>query len=184
MIATVDTRIADVHLEPLNVPLADTFTISQGALTSATNVLVRITLSSGTVGLGEMAPFPDLTGETQATSQDCGQKLAGCLVDQSIFEYRRLFEAMMEAAPHQPAARCGLEMALLDALSRHLRIPLWALLGGAARSVTHRTDMTIPVFDLDRTLQLADHWYERGFRRLKLKVGVDVVVSRHATKDG
>jgi L-alanine-DL-glutamate epimerase-like enolase superfamily enzyme len=169
-----DTRIASVTLEPLNVPLANDFAISQGTLSQAANVLVRISLSSGAVGLGEMAPFPDLTGETQHTSLDCGRDVVGLLLEQSVFEYRRLFEVMKEAAPHAPAARCGMEMALLDALTQHLDIPLWAFLGGATRHSQHYTDMTIPVFNQQRTLALARQWYERGFRRLKLKVGVDV----------
>jgi L-alanine-DL-glutamate epimerase-like enolase superfamily enzyme len=168
-----DTRIAHVAVEPLNVPLAEDFAISQGTLTLAANVLVRVTLSSGAKGLGEMAPFPDLTGETQEGSSQYGRKLAELLLDQPIFQYRHLFQLMKEAAPMAPAARCGMEMALLDAFTKHLDIPLWAFLGGAARRSPHATDITIPVFDQERTLALARHWYERGFRRLKLKVGVD-----------
>src|SRR3989475_12292894 len=76
------------------------------------------------------------------------------------------------AAAH-PAARCGLETALLDALCRHNGVPLWGFWGGF--DVREReSDITIPIADLERTVALAREWYGRGFRLFKTKVGVDV----------
>jgi L-alanine-DL-glutamate epimerase-like enolase superfamily enzyme len=80
---------------------------------------------------------------------------------------------MALAAPLQPAARCALETALLDAFCRSENIPMWQLWGGAA--VRPRdTDITIPIATQDKTLSLARGWYERGFRLFKMKVGKDV----------
>ena len=71
-----------------------------------------------------------------------------------------------------PAARCGLETALLDALCRHRAVSLWSFWGGA--DVRDRdTDITIPIAALERTVALAREWYRRGFRIFKTKVGID-----------
>jgi L-Ala-D/L-Glu epimerase / N-acetyl-D-glutamate racemase len=76
-------------------------------------------------------------------------------------------------APAHPAVHCGLETALLDALCRELRIPLWGLWGGA--DVQDRdTDITIPITGVGQTVALARGWYNRGFRLFKTKVGADV----------
>jgi L-alanine-DL-glutamate epimerase-like enolase superfamily enzyme len=80
---------------------------------------------------------------------------------------------MAETAPLQPAARCGLETALLDAYCRAIEQPMWRLWGGA--DVRPReTDITIPISTQEETLLLANRWYHKGFRLFKMKVGKDV----------
>ena len=80
---------------------------------------------------------------------------------------------MHETLPHAPAARCGIETAILDALCRSLGVPLWKYLGGTDGS-PYETDITIPILGFERSLELAEHWYTRGFRVFKLKVGIDL----------
>ena len=91
----------------------------------------------------------------------------------SALTYQRLGRELTELAPDHPAARCGMETALLDALTRAANLPLWALWGGA--DVRPReTDVTIPITSVDRTVELARTWHDRGFRVFKMKVGHDV----------
>jgi L-alanine-DL-glutamate epimerase-like enolase superfamily enzyme len=85
-------------------------------------------------------------------------------------QYRRLARQLYEHGAEQAAARCGLETALLDAVSRELGIPLWALWGGA--DVREReSDITIPISSLSHALALTRKWYDQGFRLFKIKVG-------------
>ena len=92
--------------------------------------------------------------------------LADLLLGEPASHYRRLAAVLEATAPSSAAVRCGLETALLDAFCRHLGVPLWALWGGA--DVREReTDITIPITDMDRTLQLGRLWYSRGFRILR-----------------
>jgi L-alanine-DL-glutamate epimerase-like enolase superfamily enzyme len=83
--------------------------------------------------------------------------------------------SLEELGPEAPAARAGLECALVDALARARGIPLhalWSELEGAHPDVRAReTDMTLPMLDDARVAELAQRWYQRGFRVLKLKVG-------------
>jgi L-alanine-DL-glutamate epimerase-like enolase superfamily enzyme len=79
---------------------------------------------------------------------------------------------MANAAPGNPAARCALETAALDAACRHLDLPMHMLFGGAENG-PFETDITLPILGRERCLELADHWHERGFRLLKVKVGND-----------
>ena len=165
--------ITRVTLYELDVPLARRFTVASGALDSAQVVIARIDLASGHQGWGEMAPFPAITGETREGTLLAARRMAPHLPGRSVLEYRRLFLELKEGLEGHPAARCGFETALLDAFCRKLGVPLWAHLGGAERAREHVTDITIPVTDLDTTLDLARRYHHRGFRRFKLKVGVD-----------
>jgi L-alanine-DL-glutamate epimerase-like enolase superfamily enzyme len=166
-------RISEISFYRLDLELARTFVVATGSLDSAQVVAVRLRLESGHEGWGEMAPFPAITGETREGSLADAQGAVDGLLGARPVEYRRLFAQLLDRLPASPAARCGLETAILDAFSTSLGIPLWALLGGAELAGPHVTDITIPVTDLDTTVQLARDWYRRGFRRFKLKVGVD-----------
>lgn len=165
--------IANIEFCSLDLPVTDPFVVATGQLQVAKNAFVRLTLSDGTIGYGEIAPFPAVTGEDRESSLKNARLLGEHLLGQSTLHYQRLGHELSERAPGSPAARCGLETALLDALTRTLHVPLWALWGGADVRA-RETDVTIPIASLERTRELAQQWYERGFRLFKMKVGHDV----------
>lgn len=165
--------IARVEYWPVDIPITDPFVVATGARVVAENVFVRITLRDGTSGYGEAAPFPEVGGEDRETCLNALSSLAPSLLGQSVHDTRELAARMAHATPLQPAARCALETALLDASCRSAQIPLWQFWGGA--DVRPRvTDITIPIATQEKTLSLARGWYERGFRLFKMKVGKDV----------
>ena len=118
--------IHKVEIWQVDIPLTDPFVVATGELGSAQNLFVRITLRDGHVGYGEIAPFPDVTGEDLATSFATAKKLGKASLGQSAIHYRKLARVFQEMAPTQPAARCGLETALVDAVGRLGGLPLWA----------------------------------------------------------
>jgi L-Ala-D/L-Glu epimerase len=165
--------VAQVRFWPIDIPITDPFVVATGARVVAENVFVQITLDDGTIGYGESAPFPEVGGEDRASCLSSLSQLSPRLIGRPAKDYGRLAQILAEAAPTQPAARCALETALLDACCRAEGLPMWRLWGGA--DVRGReTDITIPITSLDRTLRLASSWYEKGFRLFKMKVGVDV----------
>ena len=147
--------------------------VATGARVVAENVFIHITLSNGTHGYGEAAPFPEVGGEDRESCLAALRRLASSLIGESVKDYRALAHSMAELASTQPAARCGLETALLDAHCRAAQMPLWQLWGGADVRA-RETDITIPIADLDKTVALARGWYAKGFRLFKMKVGKDV----------
>ena len=165
--------ITNIEFWALDLPITDPFVVATGQLQTAQNAYVRLTLHDGTIGYGEIAPFPAITGEDRESSLEKARMLGKHLLGQSTLHYQRLGGELSELAPDAPAARCGLETALLDALTRAIHVPLWALWGGADVRA-RETDVTIPITSSERTRELARHWYERSFRLFKLKVGHDV----------
>ncbi len=165
--------ITAIEFCPLDLPVTDPFVVATGQLQMAHNAFVRLTLHDGIMGYGEIAPFPAITGEDRESSLKKARFLGQRLLGQSALHYQRLGRELSELAPDAPAARCGLETALLDALTRALHVPLWALWGGADVRA-RETDVTIAMTSLERTRELARGWYERGFRLFKLKVGHNV----------
>jgi len=166
------TRVVSVDVQTVDVPLTDPFVISRGALSVAQSAYLRVTLADGTAGYGEVAPFAALTGETRDGSAEAARGLGAGIVGEDAARWEAVGSALAAAYPEQPAARAGLECALVDAAARARGVTLYDFLGGA--DVRERTtDITLPILSEERIDALAASWYARGFRVFKLKVGSD-----------
>lgn len=162
--------IAKLEAWPVVLPLHAPFVVATGAMQAAHNIFVRITLESGAYGYGEMAPFPDISGDDQGGALQAFPAVAKECLGHSALHFRKLSHSLQEAAFLAPAVRCGIETALLDALCRGMNIPLWGLWGG--RDVRPQdTDMTLPIGPIDQVVRTARDWHVRGFRLFKMKIG-------------
>jgi len=167
-----DKIIQDIQLSNLDVELTDHFTISQGSVRKVNSLLVTLKLGDGTTGYGEITPFQELAGEDRETCILRFNEVQECLTRKSVLHIRKHSQFLQEALPQSPAVRCGLEIAMLDALTRQLGIPLWAYWGGLSDQ-SLETDVTIPILPFERSIALAKNWIEKGFKTLKIKVGAD-----------
>lgn len=165
-------RIVSIDVAPVDVPLVDPFVISRGALSAARCAFVRVTLAGGATGYGEIAPFGALTGEDRDGSAAVARAIGAALVGENAARWEAVGAGLAAPYAAHPAARCGVECALVDAAARARGLTLYQFLGGAdvrARS----TDITLPILAETRLDELAAQWHARGFRTFKLKVGGD-----------
>ena len=158
---------------PMDIPLTDPFVVATGSRTLAETLFIRLTLTDGTQGYGEAAPFPEVGGETRDASLDAVDRLGRTMLGHRADQFKDIARALSEQAPRQPAARCALETALIDAYCHTRRLPMWAFWGGEDVR-EHETDITIPIETPEKTLTLARGWYAKGFRLFKMKIGKDV----------
>lgn len=160
--------IADVTAAPLDIELSEPFGIATGAQLVAHNVLVTVTLSDGTVGIGEAAPFPAVNGETQsAVLLAIADARPALGLDARRF---RIAAALAhETWPDLPTARAAFESALLDALCRRSNLSLWSFFGGAEATLV--SDITITTGSPQDAEAAARRAIGRGFRTLKVKIG-------------
>ncbi len=166
------TTIRAITVEPLNIPMLEPFTISTGTTSEASNVLITITLNDGSVGYGECAPFTPSTGETQETALAAARGCATLIEGKDAANWRALSKLLHGAFFSQMTAIAGVEMALLDALTRSYGIPMYVFFGGAGSLV--ETDLSIPMVTPEHGYDLAREATGRGISMLKIKVGGDV----------
>jgi L-Ala-D/L-Glu epimerase len=166
------TTIRSVTIEPLNIPLLEPFTIATGSVSEARNVLITATLNDGSIGYGESAPFPPSTGESQETALAAARGCAALIEGRDAAHWRTLAKLMRSVYFSQITAIAGIEMALLDALTRSYGIPLYVFFGGASTSV--ETDMSIPMVTPEHGYELARGIAARGITTIKIKVGSDI----------
>jgi muconate cycloisomerase len=139
--------------------------------------IVRLTLSGGAVGYGEALPRPYLTGETEAsvvralngelTALVLGQPVAGLEAAVSLLESA----TAREARARQPAAFCGLELALLDAAGRQTGRPVTDVLGPVCRTELPYESAVVGHLPLTTLRLYLRQVRKLGKRRIKLKVG-------------
>ena len=167
-----DTTIQAITVEPLTIPLLEPFTIATGSVSAAQNVLITVTLTDGSIGYGESAPFPPSTGESQKTALAAARSCAELLKGRDASQWRVLSQLLHSIYYAQATVCAGMEMAIIDALTRSYGIPLYVFFGGASSSV--ETDMSIPLVMPDHAYTLAQETVARGIKRIKVKVGQDL----------
>jgi L-alanine-DL-glutamate epimerase-like enolase superfamily enzyme len=163
------TTIRTLSIATLDIPLFKPFGISGGAQDIARNLLVTVELADGTRGYGEAAPFPAYNGETQAIAREAIEAARTTVEGADAREWRRLAAATRQAVGPAGSAQCAIETAVLDALTRHAHMPLWAFFGGVA--TTLETDMTVTTGTVDQAFDDAQAILDRGIRAIKIKVG-------------
>jgi L-alanine-DL-glutamate epimerase-like enolase superfamily enzyme len=159
-----------LDLKPLDIPLHKPFGISGGEQPVANNVLVTLELDGGVVGYGEAAPLPAYNGETQAQALAVLASARDWVVGRPVDNWRELAEAFRAHGGRDcGSAQCAFEMALLDALTRRDRVPLWKFFGGAGTGL--ETDMTVTTGTPEEAAADAAAIRDRRIRMIKVKVG-------------
>jgi len=168
MTPPASSEIVAVDVEPFALALREPFGIAGGAQSTGGGLLVRVTLASGAVGLGEAAPFAAYNGETVELVRAALVRARSTLIGRRASAWRALGRDLADAGL-PGAARCALETAALDALLRELGLDMTAFFGGAASSV--ETDVTVTTGDATSAARAATEIAKAGYVAVKVKVG-------------
>jgi L-alanine-DL-glutamate epimerase-like enolase superfamily enzyme len=164
------TSIRSLRVDRMDIPLLAPFGISKGALEVAANALVTVELADGALGYGEAAPFPAYNGETQSAALALLTGAGNWLPGRDASDWRGLSAELRSVGGSAcGSALCALETALLDAVNRRERTPLWRFFGGAGTEL--ETDMTVTTGTPAQARDAARLIRHRGIRVIKAKVG-------------
>jgi L-alanine-DL-glutamate epimerase-like enolase superfamily enzyme len=163
------TTIRALSVETLDIPLYEPFGIAGGAQDIARNLLAIVELADGTRGYGEAAPFKVFNGETQDIARAAIETARTTVEGADAREWRRIAAKLREAIGPVGSAQCAIETAILDALTRHGHLPLWAFFGGVSTSL--ETDMTITTGTAEQAAASARDILARGMSVIKVKIG-------------
>ncbi len=164
--------IKRIEIYTVELPYLQPFTISLGTSTKSIDVVVKIVDEEGRVGWGEASPARRIIGESEETIIAAMHTLAPSIIGEDPLNIERIEEKMDRAILGNTSAKLGLEMATLDLKGKILGVKVRDLLGGYSDRV--ETDFTIGIKSPEDMAKEAVSIVERGFRTIKLKVGVDV----------
>ena len=163
------TKIENVTIEKVKLPLDEPFTIAIGTKYSIENAIITIRLENGITGYGEAAPLEPVNGENLATAMATLESCREYLIGKDVSDYVRISRHLKSVFWAQVTARCAIEMALLDALTRSLGIPLYKFFGGLENTL--ETDYTVDIVSAETARKNASRLAKKGYRVLKTKVG-------------
>ena len=163
--------IRRVDAIPLALPLKKTVRMSGVTIDCAHNLLVRIEAADGTIGWGEAASAPTMTGDTlgglvAAVRDHLGPMLAG----KDAWQRATLRRAMQDALLANGGAHSAIEMALLDLAGKAAGKPLIDLVGRTRRRAVAPMWL-IGNATIEQDLAEAAAKVREGFRFFKLKIG-------------
>jgi L-alanine-DL-glutamate epimerase-like enolase superfamily enzyme len=163
------------HINIWNADLGNTkpYTIAFKTVDEVRNAFVEIVLESGITGIGSGNPSEYVTGENlNQTIAVLVEKNLEFLIGRDILELNQLQFEVQQKFPKNPAARAALDIALYDAFTRHLNIPLVRFLGQKIKTLP--TSNTIGIKNVEETLKEAVDYDSKGFKVLKVKLGKDL----------
>ena len=163
--------IQRMDVKAIEAPLVTPFRIATGQHNTLKNVFVRLVLKGGIKGFGEAAVATHITGETVEGTLRNLKEAAAVSTGEDISDYRAFLYAFRDKFSDNHAGLAALEMAVLDAWARTLKIPLWKLFG--ARAVPLCSDITIVIGSLAEAENAARAYSRQGFKAFKVKVGKD-----------
>ncbi len=149
------------------------YTIAFKTIDEVNNAFIEIELENGTTGIGAGCPSEYVTNESfEQCTTALQEKNIQFLVGRDIRELNQLTFEIWQKFPINPAARAALDIALYDAFTKLLGVPLVKYLGQKIHSLP--TSNTIGIKNLEETLKEAQEYGERGFKVLKVKLGIDL----------
>ncbi|MBK8177736.1 MAG: dipeptide epimerase [Planctomycetes bacterium] len=165
-------KLTELRSSTLRLKLSRPYSIAGGRWDHVELAMVDLVDETGRVGYGMASPAPEVTGES---FEACAEELLACEIGGRLAGEVEDGAELLERARgvlRGPAARAAFDMAWFDLRAKHAGLPLLDLLGPARGGL--ETSITIGVKSLSETLEEAREYVARGFRILKVKIGVDV----------
>jgi L-alanine-DL-glutamate epimerase-like enolase superfamily enzyme len=166
-------KIKDIKIWSADLGNTKPYTIAFKTVDEVRNAFVEITLMDGTTGIGAGNPSEYVVGENlNQTLEALQAQNLEFLIGRDIREIGQLTFEVWNKFLKNPAARAALDIALYDAFTKFLGIPLVKYLGQKIYSMP--TSNTIGIKNVDETLKEAEDYKQKGFKILKVKLGKDL----------
>src|SRR5258708_21176833 len=175
--------IRRVDAIPLALPLVKPVRMAAETVTHARNILVRIEAADGTIGWGEAASAPTMTGDTLGgLTAAVRDHLGPALIGADAWMRPALMKRLRAVLHGNPGAHSAVEMALLDLAGQASGLRLIDLIGGPVRrGVAPMWLIGNATPDEDVAEAKAKAKAREGVRFFKLKVGVRPLHDESAT---
>ncbi len=166
-------RITALEAWPVEMRLAEPYTIAYETVSSTHNVFLRIETSSGITGYGCAAPDLQVTGETHKDVLRTFQEIILPYIKGSDpHRIAFLLHRLQLYLKNQPSALAMIDMALHDILGKSANLPVYKMFGGFRIRI--KTSITIGILPLEETIARAREYMRQGFKSIKIKGGQNV----------
>ncbi len=162
-------KITNIRTRTLKATLKNPFITSLRHVDALEDLVVIIECDDGSVGYGEGAPTPVITGETMGSMIAAIEYIKPHIIGKEIEDFNTILHLMHTLILKNTTAKSALEIALYDLKSKAAKQPLYRMLGGTQ---THfKTDITISMGEIDKMIADSLDAVSLGYETLKIKIG-------------
>ena len=162
-------KITDVKTKTLNAPLKNPFITSLRRVDELEDLVVIIECDDGSVGYGEGAATPVITGETMGSMVACIAYIKPHIIGRDIEDFEAIITLVHFLILKNTTAKSALEIALYDLKAKASKLPLYRMLGGTQTKFS--TDITISMGEIDKMIADCHNAVALGYDTLKIKIG-------------
>lgn len=168
-------EITKVEAFPVYIPVQIAFSTSLGATPpKRKHVVVVVQTDEGITGIGEAAPSPTYHEESQESILHSIREYYGpALVGEDPFNLENILEKAHRTLVGNPYALAAIDFALHDIMGKKTGLPACKLLGGRYRERIPVVWVISLSTKLEDMAKEAVEAVQKGFKTLKIKVGVD-----------
>ncbi|MFH1522526.1 MAG: mandelate racemase/muconate lactonizing enzyme family protein [Patescibacteria group bacterium] len=172
-------KIVNIEAKKLNIKLTKPFSYFTASLKYLPYVLITIKTDMGIIGIGEASLAWDITGETNKGALDMIKYLELFVVGKNIDKLKDIEEIMENINLHihsNSGLKCGVEMALLDALGKCKNKPVNQLFSNNKKVEYVIPQQVISFENHDEELlkSVVEPALKSKVRNFKFKVGNDL----------
>ena len=164
-------KIINIHTKILKAALKTPFVTSLRRVDTLEDLVIIIECDDGTVGYGEGAPTPVITGETIGSMLATIAYIQPHIIDRDIEDFNTILMNIHKLILKNTTAKSILEIALYDLKAKSSKLPLYRMLGGT--KTKFRTDITISMGKIDKMISDCHSAVALGYDTLKIKIGDD-----------
>jgi o-succinylbenzoate synthase len=165
-------KIKEIKIGQVSAPLKKPFKTALRTVYRVENVGVMIITDTGNIGYGEAAPTAVITGDTKGSIIDAIENyIAPNIIGLEIQNIEEIMYRMHKSIIGNTSAKSAVDMAIYDLFGQYHNAPLYKLLGGYRDEL--ETDLTISVNSPEEMAKDSIEAVERGYKVLKIKVGLD-----------
>jgi len=180
-------KITNIQTKILKAPLKNPFITSLRRVDALEDLVVIVECGDGSVGYGEGAPTPVITGETMGSMVATIEYIKPHILGREIEDFDTIIHLIHSLIVKNTTAKSALEIALYDLKAKSQKLPLYRMLGGAQTKFS--TDITISMGEIDKMIADSHAAVVLGYDTLKIKIGdnpqkdVERVVAIHDALD-
>lgn len=162
-------QISNIYTTTLKATLKNPFITSLRRVDTLEDLVVIIECNDGTIGYGEGAPTPVITGETMGSMVACITYIKPHIIGEEIENFETILNLVHNLILKNTTAKSALEIALYDLKSKSEKLPLYRMLGGT--KTLFSTDITISMGETDKMIADCHDAVNLGYDTLKIKIG-------------
>lgn len=165
-------KIKEIQVGQISVPLKKSFKTALRTVDKIEDIVVKITTDTGHVGYGEAAPTAVITGDTKGSIRCAIEDyIAPQIIGLEIENIEEIMNRIDNSLLKNTSAKAAVDMAIYDLFGQFHKSPLYKLLGGYRKEII--SDLTISVNSPEEMAQDSIEAVKRGYKTLKIKVGLD-----------